>query len=151
MIYVLVKGGVVEHCIGANEDQLQNISEMYPDHLMVEQVGGETVGWTYDGSEFYPPAGFVPEGSIRITRLAFLNRFTDAEAVGIDLASLGSTEPAAILRREMKRIDAAQYIDIADPALLEGLTKLEQFGLLSSGRAEQILNPEVTAKERYTG
>jgi hypothetical protein len=150
MIIVLVKDGVVEHCIGADEDQMQNVAEMYPDHLILPQMGEENVGWHYDGELFTPPEGYVPEGSVRITQLAFLNRFTDTEAITIDLASMGATVEAASLRRELKRTDAAKYIDLNDPGLIAGLNKLELYGLLGEGRATEILTAQVTAKELYT-
>ena len=47
------------------------------------------IGYTYSSGVFSAPT-ITPE-SKKITRLAFLNRFTDAEAIAIDLASIGAT------------------------------------------------------------
>lgn len=55
MIFVLVKDGVVEHCISV--DSVADLEEFYPEHQIIEQTGEETVGWTYDGKAFSRPGG----------------------------------------------------------------------------------------------
>ena len=47
----------------------------------------------------WPAADLMVVDDFRITRLAFVDRFTDAEAVAIDLASIGATVQAASIRR----------------------------------------------------
>lgn len=53
MIFVLVKDGLVEHCVAVNSSA--DLVELYPEHQIIEQVGEENVGWTYDGTTFSPP------------------------------------------------------------------------------------------------
>lgn len=96
-------------------------------------------------------AGAEPVADMRITRLAFLDRFTDAEAVAIDLASLGATVQAAGLRRYLHKVNSAQHIDLARADLQTGVQALEAAGLLAAGRAEQILTAPITDVERYRG
>lgn len=84
----------------------------------------------------------APAGT-RITKLAFLTRFTDAEAVAIDLASIGATEQAASIRRYLNLVDAAAFIDLARPDLHTSLSALETVGLLSAGRADAIINTPI--------
>ena len=55
MIFVLIKGGVVEHCIAVNS--IADLVEYYPEHQIIEQTGEENVGWTYDGVTFTAPQG----------------------------------------------------------------------------------------------
>jgi hypothetical protein len=55
VIFVLVKDGVVEHCIAVNT--AQDLIEFYPEHEIIEQVGEENIGWTYDGVSFTAPVG----------------------------------------------------------------------------------------------
>ena len=93
----------------------------------------------------------APPPDLRITRLAFLDRFTDAEAVAIDLASLGATVQAAGLRRYLHKVNSAQHIDLARADLQAGVQALEAAGLLAAGRAEQILTAPITDVERYRG
>ena len=50
-----VKDGIVELCVSV--DDTQTLAEMYPEHLLMNQVGSENIGWTYDGATFTPLAG----------------------------------------------------------------------------------------------
>lgn len=78
-----------------------------------------------------------------VSRLAFLNRFTDAEAVAIDLASQGTTVEAATIRRYLSKVNAASYIDLSNPDTRASVQSLETQGLLASGRALEILDSPV--------
>lgn len=82
-----------------------------------------------------------------ITRLAFLKRFTDAEAVAIDLASIGGTVQSAMLRRAQAKISAAEEIQLDNTDTRDGVLALETAGLLATGRAAEILDTEVLAAE----
>ena len=149
MDVLMIRNGVVETVSSVNS--IEELQTYYPDMLLIERTGDEWEGWAYDGVSFYPPAGTIVTNPTKLTRLAFLNRFTDAEAIGIDLASMGATVNAAMLRRELKRIDAASHIDLSDTALANGLALLEGAGLLGVGRASEILTTPVTAGEVFTG
>lgn len=148
MIFLLIKDGLVEHCIAANS--IEDVTAYYPDHQILEQVGSASVGWKYSNGVFVAPAGTVGY-STRITRLAFLNRFTDQEAITIDLASIGATPEAAMMRRSQKKIDAASFIDLSDEATIIGVNTLEAIGLISQGRSSQILSLETSPNELYLG
>jgi hypothetical protein len=54
MTYVLIRAGLVVHCVSVND--LQSLAECYPDCLILKRVGGEDIGWTYDGTSFTAPA-----------------------------------------------------------------------------------------------
>lgn len=90
-------------------------------------------------------------GDRHITQLAFISRFTDAEAVAIDLASIGATQQAASVRRYQKKVDAATYIDLDRADTRAGVQALEAAGLLAAGRALQILDAPVQESERFKG
>lgn len=87
----------------------------------------------------------------RITRLAFLSRFADAEAVAIDLASIGATPQAAGMRRYMSKVSAATYIDLDRADTRAGVQALEAAGVLAAGRALQILDAPVQPEEGWRG
>lgn len=55
MIFVMVKDGVVEHCISV--DSIDDLVEIYTEHQIIEQTGDENIGWTYDGVTFTAPQG----------------------------------------------------------------------------------------------
>lgn len=82
-----------------------------------------------------------------ITRLAFLRRFTDAEAVAIDLASIGATAQAATLRRAQAKINTAEEIQLDNAETRAGVQALEAAGLIAAGRATAILDAPVVAAE----
>ena len=82
-----------------------------------------------------------------ITRLAFLSRFTDEEAVTIDLASIGATVEAASMRRYMSKVNAANFIDLSREDTRAGVIALESAGLLGVGRALEILDVPIAPHE----
>ena len=82
-----------------------------------------------------------------VSRKAFLSRFTDAEAIDIDLASMGATREAATVRRYLSKVNAAQHIDLADDETRTGVQALEAAGLLQPGRALAILDAPIEPKE----
>lgn len=87
----------------------------------------------------------------KITKLAFLNRFADAEAIAIDLVSQGTTIDAASIRRYLNKVNAATFIDLNSADIAAGIQALEVAGLLNTGRAIEILNNPVQESEHYTG
>lgn len=91
-----------------------------------------------------------------LTKLAFRNRFLQAEKVGIDLASIDNPQAsidqrmlAAALRTHQADMAAATYIDLKRPDTRAGVLVLEQYGLIAAGRAAQILDTLPTEIERY--
>lgn len=87
-------------------------------------------------------------GEQRITVLAFLSRFSDSEAVAIDLASIGATTEAAGIRRYMSKVNAANYIDLMREDTQTGVQALEVAGLIAEGRAVEILDAPIRLEER---
>ena len=116
------------------------------------------VGWVRadaDAPFAPPPAPPAPAEYRRITRLAFLNRFTQVERVTLEIAGLDNPEAsmparqaAAGIRVMMATVNAANFIDLARPDTQAGLAQLEAGGLLAAGRAAEILNGEIHAIER---
>lgn len=99
----------------------------------------------FDWEPYSPPQPTL--GSI-ITRLAFLQRFVDEEAIVIDLASIGDTVEAATIRRYLSKINAAEHIDLQLQELRDGVLALEAAELLAAGRAVAILDTPVEFHER---
>jgi hypothetical protein len=126
------------------------------DSYIVENEFGENVRVTITpgGSivrELERPAQLEPPAPRRITRLAFLSRFTDPEAVAIDLASIGATAQAAGMRRYMSKVNAATFIDLGRADTRAGVQALEAAGVLAAGRALQILDAPVQPEEGWQG
>jgi hypothetical protein len=147
MNVLLIKDGIVENCISA--DSVERAQQFYPAHICMEQTASVGPGYTYVSGVFTAPTPVVKVEDCRITQYAFLTRFTDEEAIGIDLASQGATVQAAAMRRQQKKIDAASFIDLSDPTTRGGVEMIEAYGLIGAGRAAVILDEPVQDKERY--
>ena len=115
----------------------------------IESLDASLMGkrWNPQAQAFEPgPPPPVPTER-NVSRKAFLSRFTDAEAIDIDLASIGATREAATVRRYLSKVNAAQRIDLADDETRTGVHALEAAGLLQPGRALVILDAPIEPKE----
>ena len=115
----------------------------------IESLDASLIGkrWNPEVQDFEPgPPPPVPTER-NVSRKAFLSRFTDAEAIDIDLASIGATREAATVRRYLSKVNAAQHIDLADNETRTGVQALEAAGLLQPGRALVILDAPIEPKE----
>ena len=95
--------------------------------------------------------GSTSQTPTKITQLAFLNRFLDDEAIEIDLASIGNTREAALIRRYLQKVAAATFIDLSRQDLAEDLQKLVNFNLLTAERVNTILTAPILDHEVYKG
>ena len=130
----------VTHAAGLIEDV-----HMVP----IESLDASLMGkrWNPEVQAFEPGPPPVVPTERNVSRKAFLSRFTDAEAIDIDLASMGATREAATVRRYLSKVNAAQHIDLADNETRTGVQALEAAGLLQPGRALVILDAPIEPKE----
>lgn len=70
-----------------------------------------------------------------LTKLEYMDRFTDAELAGIYTAAKSSVQVEVWL----EKFKLATDINIDDPRTIDGLQALEAAGLLAAGRAAEIL------------
>jgi hypothetical protein len=73
--------------------------------------------------------------SLQLSRLAFLDRFTDPELVAIYTAAKSEVAIEVML----DKFRAADYIDLSDLRTIAGIEALEEIGLIAEGRAAEIL------------
>lgn len=102
-----------------------------------------------------PPAIVEP---IRITKLAFRNRFSISEKITIEIAALdkptgspAERQGAAMLRVFLDDVRVANHIDLTRPDTRAGVEQLESLGLLAAGRAAAILDAPPTDEELWHG
>lgn len=158
MRYALVKSGVVHSVIEADANFIAQIAAAWDE---VVELGAARCGpgWVRTQGGFDPPAPPPQEPGPpevrRITQLAFLRRLTVDEEVAIEIASqdkpTGSPQErqaAARLRVGVRRLLAAQYVDLDDSEVAATLAGLEQAALLAGGRASEILSAPVQPEER---
>ncbi len=120
-----------------------------PDMVPIESLDASLIGqrWNPETRAFEPGPPPAEPTERNVSRKAFLSRFTDAEAIDIDLASIGATREAAAVRRYLSKVNAAQHIDLADNETRTGVRALEAAGLLQPGRALAILDAPIEPKE----
>lgn len=119
----------------------------HPDLIELPKFDESVMGKAHnaDTGEWVSVMG--PPEQRNVSRKAFLSRFTDDEAIDIDLASIGATREAAAVRRYLSKVNAAQHIDLADNETRSGVQALEAAGLLQPGRALAILDTPIEPKE----
>jgi hypothetical protein len=92
-------------------------------------------------AEHYPFYRLVEESivtipSVRIlTKLAYMNRFTDSELAAIYTAAKSNVQVEVWL----DKFKLAEEINLDDPSTIAGLQALESAGLLATGRSAEIL------------
>ena len=108
------------------------------------------------GEYIYDGEALILAPDTRLTKLAFRNRFTTAEKVAMEIASLDDPgaaialrQQAAALRVNLADIASASYIDLTLPDTRDGVLALESAGLLATGRAAAVLDSPVVDSERY--
>lgn len=90
----------------------------------------------------------------RLTPLAFLRRFTDAERARFEISSVDDPSApeeqrlrAAQLRIYMNDYTLASYVALDDPRTVAGVKGLEALGIIAKGRAKEVLEGEVKPEE----
>ena len=153
MQYALINVNKVENIIIAEQEFIDAISNQYQRVEPLDQPGEHNIGigwgWSQnDGFSAPVPTPEQPEPQPKkITQLAFISRFTDAEAIALDLASIGNTIEAASIRRYMQKVNAATFIDLGRSDTITGVNQLEAVGLIGPGRANVILTAPITEQE----
>mgnify|MGYP003399155670 FL=1 len=150
MQYALIESGTVTNIAEATAEAAAQLPGQWV------PAPGAGIGWAYAKGKFTPPAAAAqaPEPDWRVSRLAFRKRFTQAEKVALELAALddpaaapAQRAQAAAMRAYLKDVDAAAFINLADPDTAAGVQTLEAAGLLPEGRAAQILTTPVAPDE----
>lgn len=141
--YALIKNGIVENVIIADAEFVATIADQW-DHIELldtpeeQKVSG--TGWSYDavnGAFSAPPAESVtaPAPRTKLTKLEYMDRFTDAELAGIYAAAKQSVQVEIWL----ERFKLATEVDLSDPRTISGIQALEAAGLIAAGRSIEIL------------
>lgn len=113
-------------------------------------------GFAWTQQIYTLPAVSIPSTPTRyITKLAFRQRFTNAERVAIEIAALDNAsatqverETAAAIRSYMKDVEVSNYIDLDRTDLQAGVNFLASIGLLSPERVDEIILGDILDSER---
>ncbi len=108
------------------------------------------------GEYRYADGALSLQPATQITRLAFRNRFTAAEKVALEIASLDNPagtmtqrQQAAAIRVYLADVALSSFVDLSRPDTRAGVQQLEAWGLLAVGRALQILGDPILVTEAY--
>jgi hypothetical protein len=149
MKVALINEYVVAKVVDLSEEEIQTLQYKYQLIIDVSEfLVSPEPGWTFDGLNFFDANGVLGGvASRKITKLAFRNRFTFNEKVALRTALNQSTSLQAWYDDFM----VSTYIDLARPDTIAGMAFLVQAQLLTSERAETILNTEIAENEKYRG
>lgn len=141
MQYAIIKNNTVENVIIAEPDFIESILAQYQ-HIealdtLHEQGLGVGIGWTYEHNEFKAPVIIEPviEPKTTLTKLEYMNRFTDTELTGIYTAAKSVVE----IEIWLEKFKVTTEVDLTDPRTVSGVQALEDAGLIAAGRAQEIL------------
>ena len=137
MQYAIIRDGIVENVAEWDGES----TWMPPDGTTLQSLEGSTAGpgWTFDGSAFSPPEP-IASPPRPLTPREFMDRFTDDELDGIQLAVLnGEGMVQIVAMRAQRRLFTQLEVLIEHPDTLTLVGALVQVGLLASERAPQIL------------
>lgn len=114
----------------AHSQSSQAIDNPNPDKWGVKETDKEGV-WDNALLDFVPI--LVAK---KLSKLAFLNRFTNEELVTI----LSVAKQNALVEVFVKKLDASEFVDLSYPPTIEGINALASAGLLTESRANEVLN-----------
>ena len=137
MQYAIIRDGIVENVAEWDGESPWTP----PDGTTLQSLEGSTAGpgWSFDGSAFVPPEPVVSPPR-PLTPREFMDRFTDDELDGIQLAVLnGEGMVQIVAMRAQRRLFTQLEVLIEHPDTLTLVGALVQVGLLASERAPQIL------------
>lgn len=125
---VLNTGAVLRDSDGKQVAPCQSIDD--PDYVAY-------LAWIEAGNTATTTTVEVPEVQSRmITKLAYMNRFQDAE-----LAALYTAAKTVVqIEVWLEKFKMSEFIDLDDPRTIGGVQALEAAGLLGAGRAAAILS-----------
>jgi len=153
MKYAYIKENIVVDIVDVEVESQLNLMDKTIQNI-VELTGFSPepqISWLFKDSRFIDPAS--PDAASlaarpkRISKLAFLNRFTNTELATYEAALANSI----LLRVLDKKLFASTYVDLSRQDTIDGVKALVQVGIITQTRAGQILNTEPIEIEIYKG
>lgn len=138
-LYAVIKGDIVDGI--AIADGPLDTDGMW---ICVDSVEPKPAsGWRYSGGVFSPPPLPPPLPNI-ISKLAMIDRFTEAEYEGVLAAARSDVQ----VQGWLDRFASANKIDLDNSRTIDGINLLVSKNLLAQDRANTILTAPVQAGER---
>lgn len=149
MLYALVRESKIYQILDLDEEQVQANARVFERVVDISQMTPTPeVGWEVsENGTFIQPQGSNP--SRIITRLAFMNRFKDAEIGAI--YTIANTPGHALqipFKIYIDKLLAASFVDLARPDTMASIQTLSALGVLTAARANEIITTPVSYSER---
>ena len=146
--HALISDGKVESVRFLTEQEVSVLGSHYQNVIDVSDLELASLeGALWNGLIFTDQLGNQISSSSQITRLAFRQRFTLPEMVGIQAASQNDLVLSVLL----DNLKVATFIDLKRQDTIQGVYYLVQQGLISLERAQEILGAPVQEHERFRG
>lgn len=151
-LYGWYAGTIDQKSIRATEVEPKNKSTT----LIEGEMRANFTGYEWIDTPYKPAPTPEPEPvkERHISPLAFRNRFTLAEKVGIEMAALDNPsaglqqrQMAAALRAAQLDVSTAKFIDLNKPDTRERVQGLEVNKIIAAGRALEILDADAQPDE----
>lgn len=127
MNYAIIENNIVENITISD-------SQLYQNWVSIPQGANVGIGYTYVNGVFTPPVA-SPQLKRTLTKLEYMNRFTDAELAGI----YTTAKTVVAVEIWLEKFKLATEINLDDPTTIAGLQAMEGAGLLVVGRSAEIL------------
>jgi hypothetical protein len=146
--FARIQNGIIAEIITA--DSIAGLYDATMEWVDVTEITGAAVGKVYDAdtSTISDLAASAPAHA-GLTKLQFRRLFTLAERVAIDDFAASTTltaEQKAGVRTLQTDLSIASEVWLDDPLTVAGVQMLEEYGLISAGRATQILKNTAPSK-----
>jgi len=138
-LYAVIKGNIVDG-IAIADAPLETDGAWICIDGVVPKPGPN---WIYNGSTFFPPPPPPPLPNI-ITKLAMIDRFTEAEYEGVLTAAKTDVQ----VQGWLDRFNVSNQINLDDSRTINGINLLVSKNLLTQARADEILTAPVQPNER---
>ena len=139
-LYAVIKGNVVDG-IAIADAPLQTGSVWICVDAMDPMPGP---GWTYENDTFSLPPVVIPVLPNIITKLAMIDRFTEAEYEGVLTAAKTDVQ----VQGWLDRFNVSNQINLDDSRTINGINLLVSKNLLTQERGSEILTAPVQDSER---
>lgn len=144
MLCAIINNNVIEQIKELTEEQYV---EQARTCQLIMDISNENptplVGWQFNGNSIVVPAGYRP--SVKITRLAFFNRFTNQELA--TFYSVAAQNVAYQILRD--KLMMATFIDLNREDTGQALDYLVMANIITAQRKTEILTTTPTAIEQY--
>lgn len=152
--FAIIVDGKVDIIVSALNDEI--VTTLYPNAQNVVDISSFSpvpqVGWEFKNNNFIDPTTNLAAIAVvnrKITRLALLQRFTVSERIA--LLNYIQANPASLPAVLLQNVQVTTFVDLNRYDTQAGIMALIPLGLLTSGRAAEILNNPIQEIEEYRG